>query len=110
MEGPDHKASIMPDDLKVLCESVRRAEVIIGDGKKRVTDSERKNKKIARKSIVAKKKIKKCDILTEENITCKRPGNGISPMKWDDILGKVSSKDFEEDQLIECEGFEWEDK
>ena len=110
MEGPDHKASIMPDDLKVLCESVRRAEVIIGDGKKRVTDSERKNKKIARKSIVAKKQIKKGDIFTEENITCKRPGNGISPMKWDDILGKVSSKDFEEDQLIECEGFEWEDK
>lgn len=110
MEGPDHKASIMPDDLKLLCKSVRRAEVIIGDGKKKVTDSERKNKNIARKSIVAKRHIKKGEKFTEYNITCKRPGNGISPMKWDVILGKTSTMDFQEDELIQCDGIEWEDK
>lgn len=101
MEGPDHKASIMPQDLKILCESVRRAEVLIGNGKKRVTESEKKNIVIARKSIVAKKSIKRGDIFTVENITCKRPGNGISPMQWDEIIGKRALKDFNEDELIE---------
>lgn len=100
LPGPDHKASIMPDDLKVLCDSVRRAEHMLGDGIKHVTESERKNIIVARKSIVAKCDIKSGDIFTEENITCKRPGNGISPMMWDEIIGKVSNRDYREDELI----------
>ena len=79
-----------------------------GNGKKEVTPSERKNKIVARKSIVAKKNIKKGDIFTEATITCKRPGNGISPMKWDEILGKVAEKDFQEDELIVPSEFEWQ--
>ena len=72
-----------------------------GSGGKRVTESERHNINIARKSIVARKKIKKGDYFTEENITCKRPGNGISPMEWYNVLGCVANRDFEEDELIE---------
>ena len=80
--GPDHKASATPEELKALVENVRRIEVMAGSSKKIVTESERKNKIVARKSIVAARNIVKGEILTEENITCKRPGNGISPMKW----------------------------
>lgn len=101
LEGPDHKASATPEELAVLCESVRRIEVIAGEEGKRVTESERRNINIARKSIVARKDIKKGEVLTETNITCKRPGNGISPMKWYDVLGTKAIKDFAEDQLIE---------
>lgn len=110
MEGPDHKASIMPEDLKILCESVRRAEVMNGDGKKRVTPSEEKNKKIARKSIIAKRKINIGDIFTEDNLICKRPGNGISPIYWDDLIGRKSESNFQEDELIIDSRFEWEEK
>lgn len=99
--GPDHKASIMPDDLKILCESVRRAEIMIGTGEKVVTASEKKNINIARKSIVARRSIKKGEILSEENLICKRPGNGISPIYWDEIIGKKAIRDFIEDELIE---------
>lgn len=102
MDGPDHKASIMPEELKILCESVRRAEIIKGNNIKTITNSEKKNINIARKSIVAKKKIKKGEIFSLENITCKRPGNGISPMFWDVVLGKRAIRDFETDELIEC--------
>lgn len=104
--GPDHKASATPEELKALVENVRRIEVMAGSSKKIVTESERKNKIVARKSIVAARNIVKGEILTEENITCKRPGNGISPMKWYDILGKVAEKDFRTDELIEQSGFE----
>ena len=99
--GPDHKASATPEELKELCHNVRRIEVMAGSGGKRVTESERHNINIARKSIVARKKIKKGDYFTEENITCKRPGNGISPMEWYNVLGCVANRDFEEDELIE---------
>ncbi len=99
--GPDHKASATPDELKELCLNVRRIEIIAGEGGKKVTESERRNINIARKSIVARTAIKKGELLTEQNLTCKRPGNGVSPMKWYNVLGTVAVRDFEEDELIE---------
>ncbi len=104
MQGPDHKASANPQELVLLCKNVRRIEQMRGIGKKVVTESEEKNKIAARKSIVAKCNIKKGEILTEENITVKRPGNGISPMNWYKILGRKAEKDFREDELIMIEG------
>ena len=109
MEGPDHKASATPEELRLLVENVRRIEVMAGNGKKIVTASERKNKIVARKSIVALKAIKEGEIFTGDNITCKRPGNGISPMKWYEILGKKAQKDFVEDELISVDGYEWQE-
>lgn len=100
MEGPDHKASLEPSELKEMIVAVRNAEEALGTGKKIPSASESKNKEVARKSIVAKKHIKKGDIFTESNITTKRPGTGISPMKWKDIIGTASGYDFEEDELI----------
>ena len=105
-EGPDHKASVTPDELKLLCEGIRVVEKSLGKRDKIVTSSERKNKIVARKSIVAKKEIKKGDIFTLDNITVKRPGNGISPVHWYEILGKVSEEDFNEDELIKDSHFE----
>lgn len=99
-EGPDHKASVTPEELRLLCEGIRVVEKSLGIRNKIVTNSERKNKIVARKSIVAKCPIFKGEIFTEENITVKRPGNGISPMYWYEILGCVAENDFEEDQLI----------
>ena len=107
--GPDHKASATPEELKLLVQNVRRGEKMLGVGEKKVTNSENKNKKIARKSIVAKKNIKKGDTFTIENITCKRPGNGISPMRWYEILGTKAEYDFEEDSLIKSSLFENEE-
>ncbi len=107
--GPDHKASATPDELKRLVNSVRRAEIIYGSEMKKVTNSEKKNKKIARKSIIAKKKIKKGEIFSEENIICKRPGNGISPMHWYEIMGKQAEFDFNEDELIKSSYFKNEE-
>ena len=104
-EGPDHKASVLPEELKLLCEGIRAVEKSMGKYKKVVTDSERKNKIVARKSIIAKAKIKKGEIFTEENLTTKRPGNGISPMNWYKILGKRAEKDFDIDELIEDSNF-----
>jgi N,N'-diacetyllegionaminate synthase len=101
MEGPDHKASLDPDELKEMVLSIRNTEQALGDGEKQPSKSERKNIEIVRKSIVAKGKIKKGDLFTEENITTKRPGNGISPMKWFEVLGKQAKRDFAEDELIE---------
>lgn len=108
MPGPDHKASATPEEMSMLCQYVRRAEVILGSEKKIVTDSERKNKIIARKSIVAKRYINKGELLTEDNIMCKRPGNGISPMHWYEILGTKAISNFEEDELIESDIIGWE--
>ncbi len=104
-EGPDHKASVTPEELKLLCEGIRAVEKSLGSTKKIVTPSERKNKIVARKSIVAKTLIKEGEEFTLENITTKRPGNGISPMEWYNVLGKKAEKDFEEDQLITLTGF-----
>lgn len=101
MAGPDHKASLEPDELKTMVTSIRHIEEALGDGVKRITDSERSNIDIARKSIVAIRKIKKGEILTEENIYVKRPGNGVSPMLWDHAIGTEAIRDFETDELIE---------
>lgn len=100
MEGPDHKASLEPEELKQMVQSIRNIEMAMGKSEKFPTDSERKNIEIARKSIVAKCKIKKDEILTEKNLSIKRPGNGISPMEWYDVIGTKARKDFEEDEMI----------
>ena len=100
MEGPDHKASLEPEELKEMVDSIRIVEKSIGDGKKCPTKSELKNRSVARKSIVASRKIEKGDIFNENNITTKRPGNGISPMMWNEVIGKKAIKEFEEDELI----------
>ncbi len=101
MEGPDHKASLEPDELKEMVKSIRLIEDAMGDGEKKVTKSEEKNKSVARKSIVAKTTIYKGDTFTEQNITVKRPGNGISPMEWFSIIGTKAVRDFGKDELIE---------
>ncbi|WP_270670120.1 N-acetylneuraminate synthase [Paraclostridium bifermentans] len=100
MDGPDHKASLEPNELKDMVKSIRNIELALGNGIKKPSKSEYKNKAIARKSIVALTKIKQGDVFTENNITVKRPGNGISPMLWDKIIGTVSNKNYDEDELI----------
>jgi N,N'-diacetyllegionaminate synthase len=102
LPGPDHKASLEPDELKLMVESIRNIEkAISGNGKKEPSISEMKNKDIARKSIIASKVIKKGDKFNENNLTVKRPGKGISPMEWDNVLGQTANRDFKEDELIE---------
>lgn len=101
MKGPDHKASLEPDELKQMVDCVRNIEKALGDGIKKVSNSEKKNIDIARKSIVANCNIKKGEVFTEINITTKRPGNGINPMLWNEVIGKLAKKDFSEDELIE---------
>lgn len=101
MDGPDHKASINPAELKRLVISIRNIEKAIGTGKKELSPSEIENKVIARKSIVASREIKKGEILTDKNMTTKRPGNGISPMQWHMVLGTSAIRNFSEDELIE---------
>lgn len=100
MEGPDHKASMEPEEFKNMVRYIRNIELALGSGYKHVTDSERENVDVARKSIVAAKKILKGEAFTTDNITVKRPGTGISPMKWHEILGRVAQRDFDEDELI----------
>ena len=100
MEGPDHKASLEPDELKAMVKAIRNIELALGSSVKKPSKSEIPNMQIARKSIVAKTEIKKGDKLSEENITIKRPGSGISPMRWDEIVGTVATKDYKEDELI----------
>lgn len=100
MEGPDHKASLEPIELTQMVKSIRNAELAIGTGEKKPSESELKNIKIARKSIVAKRDIKKGEILSEVNLTVKRPGTGISPMSWDEIIGLTAQKDYKEDEVI----------
>lgn len=101
MEGPDHKASLEPDELKQMVDSIRNIEKALGSGIKQPAESERKNIAIARKSIVASVPIRKGEVFTVENITTKRPGNGISPMRWNEVIGTCAVRDFEEDELIE---------
>ncbi len=101
LPGPDHKASLEPDELKAVVRAIRNIEQAMGDGEKKVTVSEGKNIAIARKSIVAAHPIKKGEILSEENLTVKRPGTGISPMRWDEIVGTIAIRDYNEDELIE---------
>jgi N,N'-diacetyllegionaminate synthase len=101
MKGPDHKASLEPNELKQMIDSIRNIELALGRGIKHVSASERKNMDIARKSIIALKAIKKGELFNEENLTTKRPGTGISPMQWDMVIGRIAKKDFEKDELIE---------
>lgn len=101
LPGPDHVASLEPDELKQMVDSIRNIEKALGHSNKRVSDSERKNIAIARKSIVAAKEIKRGEILTEENLIVKRPGIGVSPMKWDQVIGTRAIRDFFEDEMIE---------
>ena len=101
LPGPDHRASLEPIELKAMVQSIRNVEKAMGDGIKRASPSELKNKPIARKSIVAAMDINKGVRITEENITVKRPGTGISPMLWGEVLGKVAIRDFKSDELIE---------
>lgn len=100
MEGPDHKASLEPNELIAMVHAIRNIEKALGDGIKRPSPSELKNIPIARKSIVASRAITKGERLSEENITIKRPGNGISPMRYDEIIGTVASKNYDEDEAI----------
>ncbi len=100
MEGPDHKASLEPDELISMVSAIRNVELALGSSIKKPSNSETPNIKVARKSIVAKKSIKKGEIFTEENLSIKRPGDGISPMEWDNIIGTTSRRDYNEDELI----------
>lgn len=101
MEGPDHRASLEPDELRQMVASIRNVEAALGNGEKRPSESEKKNIYVARKSIVASRRIQAGEILGEDNLTTKRPGNGISPMRWRHVVGKKAKRNFEEDELIE---------
>ena len=101
LPGPDHKASLEPDELKAMVAAIRNIEIALGDGIKRLTPSEARNKPVARKSLVASKSIKAGEVLSAENITTKRPGTGISPMNWDTVLGHKAVRNFAVDDLIE---------
>lgn len=101
LPGPDHKASLQPDELKAMVAAVRNIEIALGDGIKRLTPSEIRNKPVARKSLVASKAIKAGEAFNAGNITTKRPGTGISPMRLDEVLGRKAPRDFVPDELIE---------
>jgi N,N'-diacetyllegionaminate synthase len=101
LPGPDHKASLEPDELKAMVNSIRNIDQAIGDGIKRPSKSEYKNKPIARKSLVATSAIIKGEVFSEANLTVKRPGTGLSPMRWDEVLGRKAPRSFEADELIE---------
>lgn len=101
MEGPDHKASLEPNELKAMVSAIRNIEQSLGDGIKRPSASELKNIPIARKSLVALRSIKKGDLFCIENLGAKRPGHGISPMNWDDLIGRPARRDFAVDELID---------
>jgi len=100
MEGPDHKASLEPDELKHMVQSIRNIEKALGSGEKKPAPSEMKNITVARRSIVAACPIRKGEIFTEQNLTAKRPGNGISPMRWNEIVGTVAPRDYAVDEQI----------
>ena len=100
LPGPDHAASLNPEELKAMVAAIRNIEKAKGDGIKKPSESERKNIPIARKSIVAKKPIRKGELFSEENLTVKRPGTGISPMEWDAFLGKSADREYQMDDLI----------
>lgn len=101
LPGPDHRASLEPEELKAMIAAIRNVEVALGDGIKRLTASEARNKPIARKSLVASRPIKTGDVFSAQNITAKRPGTGISPMRWDEVMGRRAPHDFAPDELIE---------
>lgn len=100
LPGPDHKASLEPEELRTMVWAIRNIELALGSPEKKVSPSEKENLSVARKSIVAAREIKKGELLGEDNLTTKRPGNGISPMKWNEVIGTYAVKDFKEDELI----------
>lgn len=100
MEGPDHRASLDPNELKLLVKSIRNVELALGNEEKKPSKVEIENRKVARKSIVAKTRIQKGELFTEDNLICKRPGIGLSPMEWNTVLGRKAKKNFEEDERI----------
>lgn len=100
MEGPDHKASLEPHELKGMVLAIRHVEQVLGDGIKKPSRSEEKNIAIARKSILAARNIKAGDVFSAENLTVKRPGIGISPMRWDEVIGQFAQRDYQEDEMI----------
>ena len=101
LPGPDHKASLEPEELRAMVSAIRHVEVALGDGIKRPTPSEVSNKPIVRKSLVASRAIRSGEVFTAENLTAKRPGTGISPMRWDEIMGGEALRDFLADELID---------
>ncbi len=101
LSGPDHRASLEPDELKAMVAGIRNIERALGDGIKRPSPSELKNRPIARKSLVAARDIKAGELFSSDNLTAKRPGTGISPMVWDGVIGRRAIRDFSEDELIE---------
>lgn len=102
MPGPDHRSSLTPDELKHMVDAVHTIETALGSGVKEVSPSEKGNRRIARKSIVAAVHIKKGELFTENNLTVKRPGTGISPMKWDTVIGRKAGKDWRAGDFITC--------
>lgn len=101
LPGPDHKASLEPEELKAMVAAIRNIEIALGDGIKRLTPSEARNKPVARKSLVASQAIKAGEVFSSQNITAKRPGIGISPMRWDEVIGRIAPREFVADELIE---------
>jgi len=102
LPGPDHRASLEPAELTAMVKAIRNIEIALGSTKKEPTTSELKNRPIARKSIVAAKQILKGELFTEENLTVKRPGTGVSPMRWDDFIGQPATRNYQEDELIDA--------
>jgi N,N'-diacetyllegionaminate synthase len=101
MDGPDHRASLEPDELTALVSAIRNVEQALGDGAKRLTRGEARNRPVARKSLVASAPIRAGDRFSPANITAKRPGTGISPMRWDEVIGRIAVRDFAVDEAIE---------
>ena len=101
MEGPDHKASLEPSELKAMVEGIRKIELALGKDVKQISVSEKANRDIVRKSIVAAKLIKRGELFTEENLTTKRPGTGICPMRWNEIIGTIADRDYKPDEMIQ---------
>lgn len=101
LPGPDHKASLEPEELKAMVQSIRNIELALGDGKKRIMPSELRNREIVRKSIVTLQAIKAGEVFTTQNLTPKRPGTGVSPMEWDKFLGRKAQRDYQIDELID---------
>ena len=99
--GPDHKASLEPDELKAMVDGIRKLELALGSTEKKPSEAEVRNREVARKSIVANRKIVAGEILTADNVTTKRPGTGINPMRWNEVIGTKAIRDFYEDELIE---------
>jgi N,N'-diacetyllegionaminate synthase len=101
LPGPDHQASLEPDELRAMVAAIRNIEIALGDGIKRLTPSEAKNKAVARKSLVAASAISKGEKFCDGNVVAKRPGTGISPMRWDEVMGRIAQRDYAADELID---------